>query len=338
VRDLLVRSLIVLVVTLLVAGAGRAATLLKRFYGGGSLITNVRDTVRVIQDPRQFFPGRDRITVLCLGLDRNILRSRNPKLNGMPYTKGARSDVLMVASLDLADRTVHVLSIPRDTWMEYPGAHAGKINEAHARGGIPYTRQAVERLLEVPIDYHVVIRQEAIEAVAAALGGVRVNVEKDMDYDDRWGQLHIHLKRGEQELDGRQLVGYLRFRHDAEGDLGRIRRQQQVLHAIARELKRPVVLTHAGALIDAIHGSVQTDLAPEQQLALAHLFHRLGPDRVQTVSLPIIPLRGGSVVPDEARKQAAVARLLGRNSTAPAPSAALAQSTLVRPAGAPPAN
>jgi len=301
----------VILLLVLAAGAGAGLSLLQRFNGQDNILTTIRTlgtTAGAIQDPRRQFPGKDRIVILCLGLDRNIVRSRDPRINGMPTTRDSRSDVMMIASLDLANQSVSILSIPRDTRVKLPGRRSySKINEAHARGGIPYTRQAVEEFLGMPVDYHVVIKQEAIQSVVDSLGGVTVDVEKSMDYDDSWGQLHIHLKEGEQLLDGEQVVGYMRFRHDPEGDFGRIRRQQQVIQALAGQVKRPEILVRAASLITAIREYVKTDLSPEQQLALATLFHKTDTNQLVTVQLPVSDTAtvGGVsyVIPDDGRKQ-----------------------------------
>jgi hypothetical protein len=102
----------------------------------------------------------------------------------------------------------------------------------------------------------------------------------------------------------------MRFRHDAEGDFGRIRRQQQVIQALSSEVKSPAVLLKAGSLIDAIRSSVQTDLGNDQQLALAHLFHKVDSSNIQTAQLPTaddVTVRGVSYLePDEFKKDAVV--------------------------------
>lgn len=315
--------LLLLLATAAVFGAG--LSLLGQFSGESSpfrlLGVTLPRTMQVMQDPRHFFPGQSRLTVMCLGLDRNIMISKDPKVNGMPSTKNARTDVMMIASLDLEHETASILSIPRDTRVELPGRHTySKINDAHARGGIPYTREAVEQFLGVPMDHYVVIKQEAIEAVVNALGGIEVDVEKDMDYDDDWGQLHIHLKEGKQVLDGRQVVGYMRFRHDHEGDFGRIRRQQKVIQTLSHAVKSPGVLLRAPQLIAAIRQFVQTDLSPEQQLALANVFHKLNPGNLTTLQLPVsesgIYDGVAYVIPDEEKKEAAVDWILNGNQDA----------------------
>lgn len=273
------------------AGFGAGLSLLSNFYGArnlGQVLSSIGKTGQVLRDPTAAFPGRTSLNILCLGLDRNIVRSRNIRHNGMPSTKNARTDVMMVAHVDLAEKRISVLSIPRDTRVTIPGSrYATKINDAHARGGIDLTIRTVEEFLGIKIDHHAVIKQEALEEVVDALGGVYLDVEKDMDYDDNWGRLHIHLKKGPQLLQGEQIAGYMRFRHDREGDFGRIRRQQQVIKTLAQQARQPAVLLKANAVIDGIRRQIKTDLTPDQQLGLAYLMQSVGQENIQTVSLPV---------------------------------------------------
>lgn len=293
------------------AGLGASFSILGNFYGTrdlGGLINSLGKTGQALRDPGAAFPGSNSLNILCVGLDRNIVSSRILKHNGQPSTRNSRTDVMMVAHVDLLDRSVSILSIPRDTRVRLPGdRYHSKINDAHARGGIELTVDTVEEFLGVPIDHYLVVKQEAVEKTVDALGGLRIRVEKDMDYDDNWGQLHIHLKEGDQTLTGAQIAGYMRFRKDREGDFGRIRRQQQVIQALAGEVRNPSVLLKANSLIQEVRRQIKTDLSPDQQLALAYLLQSAGQERLQTVSLPIAdtPIIGGVsyVEADDARKE-----------------------------------
>lgn len=239
------------------------------------------DYAQLAFNPEKAFPGRRRLNLLCMGLDRNWTR-RN-----MPYTKGARTDTMMVVSLDLEDRTVHVLSIPRDMHVHMPDTRfESKINDAHTRGGVPYTVRTVEEFLEIDIDHFVVIKQEAIQGAIDKVGGLDLKVEKQMDYDDNWGHLHIHLKPGLQHLTGEQVVGYMRFRADAEGDFGRIRRQQQVVQILSERMKDPMIIFRMGELFDVLNEYVQTDLKRDQILALGRMFHHVQQQDLLTASVP----------------------------------------------------
>ncbi|MFN3652551.1 MAG: LCP family protein [Armatimonadota bacterium] len=323
----------VLFLLLACAGAGAGLAVLAQFKEQKNpfeVLFDLPNTAFTLMDPRREFPGQDRIVVLCMGLDRNIVRSKNIRHNGMPSTKNARTDVMMVATLDLASQTASILSIPRDTRVILPGKrYHDKINSAHMIGGIPYTREAVEEFLGIKVDYHVVIKQEAIEQVVDALGGVDVNVEGALNgrgervpmfYEDTWGKLFIDLKPGPQRLTGEQLVGYMRFRKDVEGDFGRIRRQQQAIQCLKAELKSPAVLAKASGLIGAVKKFVKTDLTPSQQMALATLFYKLDTQNMVTAQLPVAdtPTIDGIsyVVPDEEKTEAMVDWLVRGNQEA----------------------
>ena len=130
------------------------------------------------------------------------------------------------------------------------------------------------------MDYYVLIKIKASREVVDAIGGITVDVEKDMDYDDSWGKLHIHLKRGRQKLNGAQAVGYARYRHDEEGDWGRIRRQQQVIQALARELKKPVHIMHISKLAKIIKNNMDTNLELGQIIDIAHVYKNFNPKNV----------------------------------------------------------
>lgn len=305
-----------LLVLLLLFGAalGAGAFILGSYYKTSNpldIIKGASDSYAAMSNPEAFFPGQNRVNILCLGLDRNIVKSKDPKINGMPSTKDARSDVMMVVSVDLANKTAAVLSVPRDTRVRLPRLDRwAKINEAHARGGVGYTIDTVSQFLGINIDHYVVIKQEAIQKVIDELGGLKLKVAKDMDYDDNWGQLHVHLKAGEYQLNGEQVVGFMRFRHDAEGDFGRIKRQQQVIQQLTQRVSSPEVLFKALGLIDVIDKYVRTDLSKQQQIALGHLVKKIGQPNVTTLSLPIADtatIDGVSyVIPDEDKKEAAV--------------------------------
>src|SRR5262249_29650436 len=148
-------------------------------------------------------------------LDRNWTRQ------DMPFTKGSRTDTIIAVSLDLTNRKAYALSVPRDLRVEIPDHGTSRINDAYRFGGIPLTLETIQNFLDVSFDYYAIIKLGAVHRLVDAVGGLDVNVEKEMDYDDNWGHLHVHLKIGKQHLDGEAVEGYARFRHDNEGDFGR---------------------------------------------------------------------------------------------------------------------
>ncbi len=231
------------------------------------------------------FQGRARMNILCLGLDYNYDE------RGIHYTKGARSDTIFVISVDSQGRTLNVLSIPRDTQVlisEEIGYD--KVNAAYSYGGIEQAKATVSNFLGIPIDHFVIVRVSGARKLVDAIGGLHVEVEKDMDYDDNWGNLHIHLEKGPQVLNGEQAVGYARFRMDEEGDRGRIRRQQQIMEALVRRLKDPMVVLRLQALVKAVKENVETDFSVLDMLDLTYLYKDFDRTRMKT----------GAIVGDDA--------------------------------------
>ena len=137
-----------------------------------------------------------------------------------------RSDTLMIATLDPKKKKAAILSIPRDTRVKIQGHGFDKINAAYAYGGHKLTQNTVENLLGVEMEHYVLINVNAFTKIIDAIGGVDINVEKRMYYEDPWddnGGLVINLYPGQQHMDGKTAITYVRYR-DEEGDIGRIAR------------------------------------------------------------------------------------------------------------------
>ena len=162
--------------------------------------------------------AKDKATVMIMGVDK-----RNDDVG--------RSDTLMVATLDPDKNQAALLSIPRDTRVKIKGHGYDKINAAYAYGDRKLSQQTVESLLGIKIDHYIVIDVHGFTKIIDALGGIDIDVEKRMYYEDPWdddGGLYIDLQPGMQHMDGKTAVTYVRYR-DEEGDIGRIRRQQKIL-------------------------------------------------------------------------------------------------------------
>lgn len=225
--------------------------------------------------------GKQNLRVLVMGLDENWTE------NDQMYTTAARSDTMLAVNIDLASHQVAIVSIPRDLWVHVPKRGYTKINEAIADAGpLRAEKTVVENLGMPPFDNYIVLRIDATKNLVDALGGLDVNVEKNMDYDDSWGHLHIHLKKGPQHLNGEQVVGYVRYRHDAEGDYGRMRRQRQVIGDLVKHVKDPLIVTKLGWLIGLVQDNVRTDLSYDKLFYLALALRDETPAMVHTAQLP----------------------------------------------------
>ncbi len=197
------------------------------------------------------------------------------------------SDTVLLAHLDIDQRTATLVSIPRDTWVSIPGHGHGKINEAMGDGGPELSSRVVSTLLgRVPIDGTLAVQPQDAKQLVDAMGGLNINVERDMDYDDNNGNLHIHLKKGEQYLTGGQVVEYVRFRHDAEADWGRVRRQQQVLRALCDQMGRPEHWIKVPKLLALARKDLKTTLNDQQLATLLEIYRNVPQNDIRSFTLP----------------------------------------------------
>lgn len=180
-----------------------------------------------------------------------------------------RSDTLMI--LKLSKDTASLLTIPRDTMVYIERRGYQKINAAYAYGGTKLARKTVEEFLGIEIDNFVTINKSRFAEVIDAMGGVDIYVERDMHYEDPWdddGGLYIDLKQGLRHLDGQTAIEYVRYR-DAEGDVGRVRRQQAFMRACADRLTEPSMLIKIPELLSVAVKAIDTDLSSSEMLAAA---------------------------------------------------------------------
>jgi len=221
------------------------------------------------------FGGRDRVTILALGVD-------NSEGRGL-------ADTIIALVVWPKTGEIAALSIPRDSRVVVPGVGTRRINASHAYGGLPLTIETVEMLLGIPLDYYIEVNVAGLVGLVDAIGGIDIEVEKRMHYRDRSQNLLIDLQPGLQHLTGEQAVGYVRFRHDAMGDLGRIERQRKFLRVVAGELLSPTNVRRLPRLADTFVETVETNLTVRDILSLKKIIEQMGPDAMRMASLPASP-------------------------------------------------
>ncbi|MCY0876843.1 MAG: LCP family protein [Firmicutes bacterium] len=165
------------------------------------------------------------------------MHSVNWLIVGSDSRKGeaARSDALLLARVQPHTAKVYLLSIPRDMRVPVQGYGYTKINHAYAYGGMPLLKDTVQKALDLHIDHTVAVNFHGFIALVDAVGGVTVRIDHPLHYDDATDHTHIRLEPGWQHLSGQQALDYVRFRHDAMADTGRMARQQQLLSAGSRQ-------------------------------------------------------------------------------------------------------
>lgn len=220
----------------------------------------------------------ERINILLLGVD-----DGDPEDSGAPR----RSDTMMVASIQPVDKSIAILSIPRDSRVSIPGrAGYEKVAHAFAYGGPTLAVRTVENNFDIPVDYYMVIDWKAFIRVVDILGGVSLNVERNMDYEDPYENLSIHLRKGYQHLNGEQAGEYVRFRHDELGDIGRVQRQETFLKALTSQLLQAGTILKLPALISTVSHYVQTDMNTAALAKVTNVLKDMNSNSLHTQMLP----------------------------------------------------
>ena len=216
--------------------------------------------------------ARSTVNVLVVGLD---------NVEG-----GSRTDAIALAIFDAENKALRIASIPRDSRVYIPGRSWDKINHAYVYGGINLLRETLVNLTGMPVDYFVKVNYKSFPRIVDILGGVDIYVEKRLHYNDYSGKLFINIPAGQQHMDGKTALGYVRFRHDPLGDIGRVKRQQKFIDIMMKKIRTPAILPKLPAIFTEIYDSIDTDLAPLEALKLVQFATSLSPDRIKMFMAP----------------------------------------------------
>ncbi|MBQ1612660.1 MAG: LCP family protein [Alphaproteobacteria bacterium] len=254
--------------------------------------------------------GHRRKNILLLGVD----ASENPD----DLWTGTRTDTIIIINIDPRTKSVNAISIPRDSKVYLPN-HNGiqKINAAHAIGGVNMTVKTIENTLGINIDRYIMVHDNAVKNIVDALGGVDVYVEKNMYYNDYAGKLHINLSKGYQHLSADEAIGYLRFRHDPLGDIGRTQRQQWFLRGLVDTLKKPETISKLPEVVSSSRKYIKTDMSLYELTQFAMMAKHIDMDKVEIATLPGAPNKRGYIsywILDPDKTQEVVNRLIYRRS------------------------
>lgn len=227
-----------------------------------------------------------------------ILVESSDRVNFLVFAHdGGRADTIMFASFDPTDQYLDIVSVPRDTYWLVEGyterTDHKKINAVYGhageKGGSKGLKQEISNMFGVPVHYYVKFNYRGAADVVDVLGGIEVNVPFDMKYDDSWAEpeLHIDIKAGQQVLDGKNAVDYLRWRKNNDdiasgGDLPRIGRMQDFIKKAVRKsmgLKLPSVVSTAIQY-------VQTDIAANLAISYADDAAGMSTENIRTHDLP----------------------------------------------------
>lgn len=250
-----------------------------------------------------------RQNILVMGVDVNH--------EGNDPFKNSRTDTMILVSVAPYAKDVNVISIPRDSKVYMPNSlKPDKINHAFARGGVDLSVRTVEETFGVRVNHYIAISNQGVINFIDTIGGLPMYIEKDMKYGDKYGGLHIDLRKGKHVLNGSQVEGYLRFRNDALGDIGRIGRQQWFFNAMLESLKDPQVVMKMPEAIKGLPKYIKTDMSLFELSQYAVLAKNIDKSDVQVATIPGSPSTKGDVsywILDPEQTQAMIDKLVYRD-------------------------
>ena len=259
--------LVLLVATAGVAGALWVKSLQDRMTGTIALDEELQSVLVDQAAPEEPF------YMLLLGCD------------GRPGESAYRSDTIILVRVDPVNKTVTMLSIPRDTMVTYKGSTM-KINAAHFYDGPAGSVAAVSELCGVPISHYAEVNFEDFAIIVDAVGGVEVDVDTTIDDPHLPG---IYIEPGLQTLSGEEAMAYCRSRYFADGDYSRMRHQRTFLTALMGKVLSadPVTLVN---LINSFADVVSTDMSLDQIVSLAYSMQGINIEEdVHTAHVPSYP-------------------------------------------------
>jgi len=201
---------------------------------------------------------------------------------GGTASSGGRTDFIAVAYMG-ADNSLKVMSIPRDTLVTHAG-RTHRINALMNLYGLDALVSAVERISAKTVAGHLILDFETVAKITDVIGPLRVFVNTPMRYDDYQQGLHIYFDHGTHYLEGERLLEYIRFRHDDDGDLGRIRRQREVIELILSSVLRsgPTKILESVRFLMS-NTEVEFELLQTARFALTFI---TGPRVIQFMEMP----------------------------------------------------
>lgn len=208
-------------------------------------------------------------------------------VDGSPESFAGKSDTMLMARLNPSDKSIRVLSIPKDTMIAIPEAkEQTKVSDANAQGGPVLAARVISRTLSnAPIDRYIRISTSGLRQLVDQLGGVEVFVPQAMSYQDAVGK-SVSLVSGWQTLNGEQAELFVRYREPGLGDLPRVQRQQALIKALFERLNSPTVLPRLPQLTRIMRKYFDTNLKIEEMMALVNFSLNQDRDNFQMTVLP----------------------------------------------------
>ncbi len=216
------------------------------------------------------------------------------------------TDFIALVNYNPDKKEFSFLSIPRDTRVPGVDIQFPKVNSLYFRSnGQELAVEAISTMLKVNVKYYIYTNLKTFRDIIDLLGGVVIDVPVDMDYDDPTQNLHIHIEKGIQNLDGRKSEEYLRFRkpnndnytpellkHYNGSDLSRIKAQQNYMRELVKQKANLFTLTKINQILETIFNNLKTNATMNDILTLVKSVPTLSLDKVNFYTLPGVAEQG----------------------------------------------
>lgn len=201
--------------------------------------------------------------------------------------KGGRADTLIVATINPTDKTIKLLSIPRDSLVMIPNKGSqDKVNHSYNYGGKESTIETVETLLDMPIDYYATVNFKGFKQIVDEIGGVDVNVPFDFWEKSDVGGKKLNFYEGPMHLNGEEALAYARMRkQDPRGDFGRNDRQKEIIEAAVKEMASVKNLLSLDDIAEHVGNNIETNLKISEALGVQKAFIGFNTSDIEKLAL-----------------------------------------------------
>ncbi|NLD50341.1 MAG: LCP family protein [Clostridiaceae bacterium] len=203
-----------------------------------------------------------------------------------------RSDVITLINYKPKTGKMKILSLARDTRVKLNGKYM-KLNALYGNGGEKLIIEKVEEITGLEIDYYMTLNFKGFREIVDTLGGVEINVPFNMNYDDPEQNLHIHLKKGKQTLNGEKAEQFVRYRKGnlkgqgyKDGDIGRIKTQQQFIHEFVKQKLKMKYLLKADDIFYILKDNMKTNVEMGNIGNFAKIVRGINTEQIQSYTLP----------------------------------------------------
>lgn len=253
--------------------------------------------------PLPNYEQKERVNILLLGIDKRW---------DEVY---ARTDTMILVTVDPNARTAGMLSVPRDLWVSIPGYSEDRINKAfylgekdgYPGGGAALAMKTIQYNLGVPVHFYAQVDFEGFRNIIDTLGGIDIYVPETIDDptypDENYGYDPFYIEAGQHTLNGYETLRYARTRHTSGSDFSRAKRQQAVLLAVRDKALQVGIIPKIPELWNTMAGTVQTDLQLVDIIELAQLADEIDPANIQSAVIDnnltydyIVPETGAEVL------------------------------------------